>query len=508
MAKKGKYQTRRRKFPIAVLAALLVIGIGLFIFLKRDTQPQEVLEQPQQVGLSFVLGDLDRKQVQWAQATLYREEHVNLFLREEQIDALVTQLQKLALHTGEAGSVNPTVTVLLHCADREIRILSDGTQLAVELVGAVTENAVVLVDSPELSHLLQPIANLDNVRGWINYLAPEDIENIRIHADTITWDYFDVFAYVQEGNTTITRRFPMKQDLSLVVSGDKSGRPESFILVAEGNPVRQVDVRSGDVKAFLSAYTSSQPVSPQQPAVYSQEQAMIDGFVVMQDGDILHNQANWMNFVELTQAGTDCSITVMHYVHGQQGFTYTRYDITFEEGVYFVNILADERQTTCMYEGLERTEGRFGADQEPYDSYIRYTFVKGTDTGDMVIFEDKIAQPELTGSITMAALILKEGEPELAIYEEPEVLGGLMELVNSAEYMLIPPDDYLFGVKLVFLDEAGNQQILELDIIRGIFRYGQSYYRYGELSMLFEILGLSQWPKPVLDEYGAYLGNA
>ena len=53
--------------------------------------------------------------------------------------------------------------------------------------------------------------------------------------------------------------------------------------------------------------------------------------------------------------------------------------------------------------------------------------------------------------------------------------------------------------------ENGQRARLEMDILQGVYRYNDSYYHYGEVSELFQVLGITQWPEEVQQEYYGYL---
>lgn len=85
----------------------------------------------------------------------------------------------------------------------------------------------------------------------------------------------------------------------------------------------------------------------------------------------------------------------------------------------------------------------------------------------------------------------------------------ILNLLKNAEYQMVPPDGYVFGVSLILQRENSEELILEVDILQGIYRYGNAYgyqyYKYGEVSDLFRVLGITQWPEEVRQEYSGYL---
>ena len=222
---------------------------------------------------------------------------------------------------------------------------------------------------------------------------------------------------------------------------------------------------------------------------------MLDGCVVMENGDLLENQAVWQYFWEASQSGEPAAVTVVQYTREKSDTTYIRYGLVFDGGIYTLKISAEEQQISCTFTGLEMTAG---------PSYIRYTLTGGTDTADVVIVEDRVAAPELS-NISTVAFHLKQGEPPLRVYEAPEETEAIVSLLKGAEYQMVPPEGYILGVKLILHTEAEQEILLEVDILQGIYRYGNNYYCYGELSDLFRVLGFAQWPEEVKKEYSSYL---
>ena len=73
--------------------------------------------------------------------------------------------------------------------------------------------------------------------------------------------------------------------------------------------------------------------------IFSQEMAMIEGYVVMQDGDVRHNAGSWFDFRE----GQIGSGTVMQYTQTDAGTDCVRYDVAFDGTDYTVTFDKDEQ---------------------------------------------------------------------------------------------------------------------------------------------------------------------
>jgi len=235
---------------------------------------------------------------------------------------------------------------------------------------------------------------------------------------------------------------------------------------------------------------------------------MLDGCVVMRNGDVRQNQDSWQNFIELTEAGIEASVTVVHYTEEKSDTTYIRYGVIFDGSIYTLKITAGEQQLIYTFTGLEMTAGEITQSQEPHDRYIRYTLTGGSETEDVVIVEDRISTPNLS-NVSAIDFHMKQGESPLRVYEDPAEIETILDLLKNAEYQMVPPDGYILGVSLILHTKASQDVILEVDILQGIYRYGNAcgyqYYKYGELSDLFQVLGLTQWPEEVQNEYYGYL---
>ena len=56
----------------------------------------------------------------------------------------------------------------------------------------------------------------------------------------------------------------------------------------------------------------------------SQEQAMIQGFVVVQDGDVRHNQDRWQAYMDAAETKIPASVTVIHFGRSETGYEQNR----------------------------------------------------------------------------------------------------------------------------------------------------------------------------------------
>ena len=227
----------------------------------------------------------------------------------------------------------------------------------------------------------------------------------------------------------------------------------------------------------------------------SQEQAMLAGWLVTERGDVRHNQQKWQDFLEKCDRGEAASIrTIRYWDDGTQSL----YDVSYDGREYTVTVRIHGETATLICTDYLWESGELGPEEEPYDRFLRCSLT-GTET--IILYEDLIAEPDYSG-ITAINLHLKEGEPPL-LSCEGENCNRILELLIGAEYMMCPPEEYLLGVKLIFPRGEGEELVLEMDLTRGFFRFGEQYYRYGDTSeALLSALGLPDWPAEVKAEYG------
>ena len=257
------------------------------------------------------------------------------------------------------------------------------------------------------------------------------------------------------------------------------------------------------VETSLPAEISVPPVTESiAVSLPSQEQAMIEGYVVMQDGDVRHNQHIWEAFWDAVENGS-ASVKLAHFTFQESGNICTVYDLHYTGTEYQLTITDNNgsRAETYLY-AYKANGGSLDENQEPYDRWIQYYLTNTEleiDDSSIMLYQDLIADPDYSG-VSLINLYLKEGEPPLKVFSEEAAVASILDLLSNAEYVN-PPLEYLYGVKLIMVNENDQELVLEIDLNSGIFRYGMQHYRYGDITDLFAVLGLSQWPKEVLAEY-------
>lgn len=227
----------------------------------------------------------------------------------------------------------------------------------------------------------------------------------------------------------------------------------------------------------------------------SQEMAMLEGYVVMQDGDVRHNAGSWFDFLEKSRAGEPCEVTVVQFAFESE---YVRYDVTFDNNTYSVSFEKDGQLVTETSQVLVIDDGLCQDMEEPYDSYEAYLL------NDILLYRDLIAQPDYEG-VTEIFLHAKEGDPPVKSYQDAESVESILELLMAAEYVSVEPENYVYGMKLLMTNRDGKELVLELDLNQGNYRYGMQTYTYGDTCELLAVLGMEQWPDSVLKEFASFI---
>lgn len=256
------------------------------------------------------------------------------------------------------------------------------------------------------------------------------------------------------------------------------------------------------IQETIPEMTASQAKSVLPEDWYSQEQAMLAGFIVIQDGDVRHNQTRWMQYMTAVENKEPAAVTLMRYQRTEEGSYQIRLDLTFDGERHHLIRRENGEVTEKTYGQLLKQQSLLDDSWAPYDSVIRFLLVNGEDSE--VLFEDLIAEADFTG-VTEIGLYLKEGEPALKTYTDPAQVNTILSLLTHGEYLFGDPEVYYYGAKLLMTNGKGEQCVIELDLNMGNYRYGMQTYCYGEVFELFQVLGLDKWPEEVYAEHGSYI---
>lgn len=235
----------------------------------------------------------------------------------------------------------------------------------------------------------------------------------------------------------------------------------------------------------------------QPETILSHELAMLEGYVVMDEGDVRHNTNIWVKFLDACEAGNAASVTVVSFFLADSGYDYVKYDLTFDGSIYTVEYEKNGEAIREAASELVYSTGMLEPSDEPYDSFEQYAL------NDVVIYTDLIAEPEFEG-VKEIYLHDKDGNPPINTYMD-DSLQPILELLWTAKYVACEPENYVYGMKLLMTNRDGKELVIELDLNQGYYRYGMQTYQYGDVSDMLTALKLEQWPDSVLDEFGDYL---
>ena len=257
---------------------------------------------------------------------------------------------------------------------------------------------------------------------------------------------------------------------------------------------------------------------------YGAEQAMIDGCVVLRDGDVSHNQEVWQAFLDTVNAGQQAYVRTAEYHYHPELSQVTQYvyDIRFDGNVYSVEGFLNGEKFRKEYQYLLTFLGQASNESHDYDSYIRYvlsnepyeTWEKAngiTMDGSIkserlpqVVYTDLIYEtkrPQLPANPVEATLECK-GFPVVTVTDFDR-LEKLWILFEDAEFLGYEPKTHSIGVGVNLLLTAGDgQQIkIELDPDNDLARINGEYISYGKpdepcyILKLWEYLGIGAWPE-------------
>ena len=255
-----------------------------------------------------------------------------------------------------------------------------------------------------------------------------------------------------------------------------------------------------DAEISVATEPVTVPVQPQetQPQfVLSHEIAMLEGYVVMDEGDVRHNAGNWVKFLDACEKGETASVTVVSFFLEETGYSYVKYDLSFDGSTYTLKYEQNGELFQVSAQELTYKSGRLESSGDVYDSFEQYSL------NDVVVYADLIAEPDFEG-VKEIFLHAKEGAPPVKSYAA-DALQPILELLWNANYVPSEPEGYLYGMKLLMTNRDGKELVIELDLKQGYYRYGMQNYHYGEISDLFAALRIDGWPDSVLAEFGNFL---
>ena len=117
MGKGGKYIASRKKRSgkrFLLIAALLILSlIGMLLFLNKDGLGKQEAQLPtvQAAAPETMHGTLDADDVEWVQASIWKDSAVHLFLTKQQISDIIDGINALDAASFEKRPVDSVLTV-------------------------------------------------------------------------------------------------------------------------------------------------------------------------------------------------------------------------------------------------------------------------------------------------------------------------------------------------------------------------------------------------------------
>lgn len=257
------------------------------------------------------------------------------------------------------------------------------------------------------------------------------------------------------------------------------------------------------------------------PEVYGAEQAMIDGCLVLRDGEAMENIESFREFAARCNRGEAGFFRIVNWYYGDNPH-YTVFDLNYDGHTYTISWLEDGRRQSADFRYLKHFTGEKEQENMAYDAYEYYVLVNDNDVtwleiwdglissqhggaiDHMTIFSDYIYYPdtvEIPADLVQAELVYQD--LELVTVTDPAQLRNIHALFANAEILGYEPKTHSIGVglNLVLTAENGEIVTIELDPDNDLCRIYGEYVFYGApeepcyITKLWEYLGLHAWPE-------------
>lgn len=254
------------------------------------------------------------------------------------------------------------------------------------------------------------------------------------------------------------------------------------------------------------------------PELYSGEQAMIDGCVVLVDGVARENLALFQEFAEKTWNGEPSFLRIVNCHYGDE-YQWSASDLTFDGNQYLVST----EKYSCRYRYLKRFIGEKAWENADHDAYEIFVLVNDDTVTWQDISSGKLEEqdnglaymtvyshftylpkkPQLPMNPAQAALEFEGLELPVVTVTDFDRLEKLWRLFEDAEFLGYEPKTHSIGVglNLVLSTDDGQTVTIELDPDNDLCRINGEYISYGKpdepcyILKLWEYLGIGAWPE-------------
>lgn len=267
------------------------------------------------------------------------------------------------------------------------------------------------------------------------------------------------------------------------------------------------------------------------PQLYSGEQAMLDGCLVLRDGDAAHNLDVFKTFAEQCQRGIPGFIRIVDW-HYDENSSYVAKDLAFDGQVYTLRWFENQEEITRKFRYLKHFKGVSETEERFYDAYERYVLTDdlqaqwndlfpsyeryGADGGSEyhVVYNDLIVYPDYAPIADTQQITIYAGEKKVGVIQDEQTVKRIESLLASAIDIGFEPKTYFPGPSFTFRSSDGNEITLIHDLEDDMFILGGKFYSYGDadtdaLAELFLSMNTLYWPEGVVesDEFSWYFEN-
>ena len=371
----------------------------------------------------------------------------------------------------------------------------------------------------------------DGLRGEIEYLNPSEITGYGF----LTEELHDLALLLR---ALTEDDFVEPEDFSPTMKINLRWGVGNLTLYSDGNQTAFGDdaywaVVSGELNKFLTRFTLDSMTSEETASLeelnpyYNSEQAEIDGCVVMRDHDIYANASVFTDFAREVGQGNPATVRIAEF-YSEERFAVQVSDIIYDGESFTWRAIADGQLTERNYQYLLCYSGEPTQANASYDSYEAFvlTDAKNVTWNQLwnslassqadaaidftLVYMDYIYAPNhpTIPDCTKATLELN-GEILLTVTDT-----DALEAMFSQAEETYEPKTWSPGPILRFTGKDGTEVVVTLSLdtdwvcIDGIYYdFGPGYDDDGSLnalSYLWQLLGIDNWPKEVLDAYSDF----
>lgn len=260
------------------------------------------------------------------------------------------------------------------------------------------------------------------------------------------------------------------------------------------------------------------------PDTYSQEEAIIDQVVLINEGDIRDNGHVWEEFLKSANTRLPAAVRIMKYYSATDTGEAVKelYDLEFDGDSYLLHYVENGSIKTVPYRHLRNLTGQTAPDSDgAFQEYAMYCltnqepasvspgfrerdrFAKPGDDPFMVwcdysVRRNSLPVPEDVSKITLEVDL----QPYITV-TDPKVLDVIGLLFQEAE-ATYTPKTYFPGPVLRFHSADGIDLSLVLDLEDDLCIFNGQFYDYGSpdasmLPGLLDLMGSEGWPQEIVE---------